>query len=224
MNKNKINISVLIVTFALSSYLSAFALDSNIKVSVDGSLNTKSEVSEKSSNVNSDSEINATVGDDKSNDSIKDNDENNATTSGGEAGEEHRSFVSSFVQNLRSIAEREDSIGDEVKVIAKEQSDSSSTTVEAITKVENKGEFSRFLFGTDYKNIGTIRSEIVKIQNRINKLSVLASSTAITIADKQELNLQISALKSEQVKLNTFVDVNENKFSLLGWFVKLFNK
>ncbi len=230
MNKNKIAIFTILIASSLMLQSKVFALVAD----VNNSVNVGVKSGGMSSDINSKSEVSATTSDkmdrnneDTNSDSeIKENNKDNSVDSDSDTKieNEHRSFVALFVHNLRSIADREGSIGEEVRVIAQEQNDSSSTTVNAIAKVENKGGFSRFLFGADYKNIGMIRSELVKIQNRIDKLSVLASSTTITLADKQELDLQITALKSEQAKLKTFVDVNENKFSLLGWFVKLFNK
>jgi hypothetical protein len=250
MNKNKISISVLTVALALSSYIPAFALDSNIKASIDGTVNVRSETpsgastgkainpkienqsttsdnKNGSSSVNSNSGDNSTTSDNRngsSSDNVKANNENNATTTSSQTANEHRSFVATFVQNLLSVANREGGIGSKVRVIAQEQNDSSSTTAEAVVKVENKGGFSALLFGTDYKNTGVIRSELAKTSDRIDRLSVLASSTSISITDKQQLEAQITALKTDQSKLNTFVNAHEGQFSLFGWFVKLFNK
>ena len=228
MNKTRISISLLTVALALSSYIPAFALDSNIKASIDGSLNVKSETSSgASSGLSSKIENQSTTSDNKngtSSENVKVNNENNATTTGSQTAAEHRSVVATFVQNLLSVANREGGIGSEVRVIAQEQNDSSSTTAEAVINVENKGGFSAFLFGTDYKNIGVIRSELASTSNRIDRLSILASSTSISITDKQQLGVQIAALKTDQSKLNTFVNAHEGQFSLFGWFVKLFNK
>ncbi len=35
---------------------------------------------------------------------------------------------------------------------------------------------------------------------------------------------QLQSLTQAQTKLEDFLKANENKFSLFGWFVKLFNK
>lgn len=237
MKKKKISTYVLTIGLALGLLIPAFAENINTKVVVEAS-DVKSGVSEKtgsdskkgsenekigiSEKIKSDSKDNATTSDKE--DKISKDDNEEATSTGSEIADEHKSVVSSFVHNLLSLAEKESEIGDKVREIAKEQNDSSSTTVEAINKVENKGGVSRFFFGSDYKNIGVIRSELSKTSNRIDELSKLASSTSIKVSDKEELNTQIEALKTEQSKLDTFVNTNESKFSLLGWFVKLFNK
>jgi len=235
MNKNKISASfVLAIALTLGSYIPALALENSVGASVDGSVNvsdkTGTEVSvEASSSVNENSQSqsdNNTASDNKkgsSNDNVKNSIEIQSTTTGSETSTEHRSTVATFVQNLLSIANREGGIGSEVKVIAQEQNDSSSTTAEAIVKVEKKGGISAFLFGTDYKNLGVIRSELAKTSNRIERLNALASSTINTQA-KIELDAQIKLLQEDQVKVTAFVDTHENSFSLFGWFVKMFSK
>jgi len=41
---------------------------------------------------------------------------------------------------------------------------------------------------------------------------------------KTALQGQIQALEQEQQNIDDFLKTNESKFSLFGWFVKLFNK
>jgi hypothetical protein len=229
MNKNKISVSfVLAIALTLGSYVPALALENSIGASVDGSVNVTSksgvEASVKaSSSVNENSQSQSDNKKGSSNDNVKANIEVQSTTTGSETSTEHRSAVATFVQNLLSIANREGGIGNEVRVIAQEQNDSSSTTAEAIIKVEKKGGISAFLFGTDYKNLGVIRSELASTTNRIDRLSKLASSTINTQA-KIELDAQIKLLQEDQAKVTAFVNTHENSFSLFGWFVKMFSK
>ncbi len=137
--------------------------------------------------------------------------------------EEHRSKVANFVQNLLQVADREGGIGEKVRTIAQEQNQSADTTVQAVEKVRNRSGLKAFLIGTDYKNIGTLRSEIVKTRNRLEQLKREQEKTE-NDADKTELQNQINALEQEQTKIEKFIKDNESKFSLFGWFVKLFNR
>ncbi|EKD43297.1 MAG: hypothetical protein ACD_72C00358G0008 [uncultured bacterium] len=50
-------------------------------------------------------------------------------------------------------------------------------------------------------------------------LDKAASSTISTSTTEQ-----LQVLKQAEEKLTKFVTENENKFSLFGWFVRLFNK
>lgn len=137
--------------------------------------------------------------------------------------EAHRSAVANFVQNLLSVADREGGIGQQVRVIAQQQNDSKEKAAEAIDKVENRSKIKTFLIGSDYKNLGALRSEMVKTRNNIDQLKRLVDKTTIE-DDKTTLKNQITALEQEQTNINDFITQNESKFSLFGWVAKLLNK
>jgi predicted transcriptional regulator len=134
----------------------------------------------------------------------------------------HRSAVASFVQSLNNIADREPGgIGEQVRAIAQEQNQAGEKVALAMEKVQNRNRFRTLLFGTDYKNTGAVRSEMVKTRNRIEKLNRIAADMEEGM-DKTVLLEEAAALEAEQAKINEFIAANENKFSLFGWAVKLF--
>jgi len=144
----------------------------------------------------------------------------------------HRSVVANFVQNLlKAASSTEGGIGQQVRVIAQQQNDSDTTTTEAITKVNNRGKIKIFLIGSDYRNLGALRSEIVHTRNRISQLTRLiqnatgtsATGTATTTATTT-IQAQIQALEQEQTRIENFIKAQEGKFSLFGWLLKLFSK
>lgn len=137
-------------------------------------------------------------------------------------GASHRSAVATFVQNLLNVANREQGgIGDQVRAVAQAQNDVVGADATAIDKIQNRNAVKTFFIGTDYKNLGILRSNMVKTRNQIDQLNALLDKT--TSADtKATLTAQIQALTLEQQKINDFVNANESKFSLFGWFVKLF--
>ena len=137
-------------------------------------------------------------------------------------GAAHRSAVASFVQNLLNVADKEQGgIGQEVKAIAQAQNDNLDKEVAEIDKINNRSKTKTFLIGTDYKNIGMLRSNMVKTQNQIDQLNRLLDKTTST-ETKAELQAQILVLTPEQQKIDDFIKANESKFSLLGWLVKIF--
>lgn len=140
-------------------------------------------------------------------------------------GEEHRSVVATFVQSLLKTASSTTAkgIGPQVRVIAREQNQSASTTIQAMEKVQERNKIKTFFLGTDYKNLGALRSEMVQTRNRLEQLNRLAENIKKQ-TDKTELQNQIQTLEQEQQKIESFVKTNESKFSLFGWFVKLLNK
>jgi hypothetical protein len=115
------------------------------------------------------------------------------------------------------------SIGQQIKVIAQEQNQSSASTTQAMEKIEKRNKIQTFLLGTDYKNLGALRSEIVQTRNRLDQLDKLIEK-AQSESDKTELQNQVKTLEQEQAKIDNFIKAQDGKFSLFGWLVKLFNK
>jgi len=136
---------------------------------------------------------------------------------------EHRSVVANFVQSIVHLAGREGGIGEQVRLIAQQQNQSEATTTEAIDKIENRSKIATFLIGSDYKNLGALRSEMVQTRNRLAHLTNLMGK-AKNASSTDEMQLQIQTLGQEQTKIETFIKAQEGKFSLFGWLLKLFNK
>ena len=76
------------------------------------------------------------------------------------------------------------------------------------------------LAGKD-KNIGALRSEVVTTQNSIDRLTK-AKERAIDDSVKADLDTQIKALEETNTNALNFIKTNESKFSVFGWFVRLF--
>jgi len=133
--------------------------------------------------------------------------------------QEHRSAAANFVQSLQDIAGREAGIGEQVRTIAQQQNQSESATVQAIEKVQSRNKIKAFLIGTDYKNLGTLRSEMVQTRNRLEQLNRLMENVQ-NEGDKTELQNQIKTLEEEQAKIESFIKAQEGKFSLFGWLAK----
>lgn len=136
-------------------------------------------------------------------------------------GEQHRSEVARFVEKLLEVADRDGGIGEQVRVIASEQASSSEKVAEAADQIEKRGKVKTFFFGSDYKNLGAIRSEIVQTESRIGKLdgelARAASSTDVT-----GVQTELAAMRVEQARLDEYVKTNESKFSLFGWVIRFF--
>ncbi len=152
------------------------------------------------------------------------NTENNGANDENELNaDSHRSDVALFVHSLLDIANREGGIGNQVRLIAQSQNDSATTTASAMDKVEEQSSLRTFFFGSDYKNLGVIRSELATTTANIEKLKVLLGSVT-NVADRASLGVQIQALEAEQAKLDSYITNHENMFSLFGWFTKMFSK
>ena len=140
---------------------------------------------------------------------------------GKEMSEQHRSKVAETVRALTDLAGKDQNIGEEVRVVAEEQESSNERATKAIQAVEARGGFKTFLIGTDYKNIGALRSEVVTTQNSIDRLTK-ARGRATDDAVKADLDAQIKALEETDANALNFIKVKEGKLSIFGWFVRLF--
>lgn len=136
--------------------------------------------------------------------------------------QEHRNRISEVVAGLTELAGKDQNIGEEVKLVAQEQKELNERSTKAMEAVETRGKFKTFLIGTDYKNVGALRSEMVKTENHINRLTKARDRTED--AEVQAgLDAQIATLQETKSQTEFFIQDNESKFSLFGWLVKLFN-
>jgi len=140
---------------------------------------------------------------------------------GKEMSEQHKSNVANVVKDLTDLAGKDKNIGEDVRAVAEEQESSNERATKAIQAVEARGGFKTFLIGTDYKNIGALRSEVVTTQNSIDRLTK-AKERAADDSVKAGLDTQIKALEETNTNALNFIKTNESKFSVFGWLVRLF--
>lgn len=136
-----------------------------------------------------------------------------------EMAEKFRNRVQEVAQELRDVAGKDQNIGEEISEVAKEQGEIADEDGEAMEAVETRGKFRSFLFGTDYRNIGKIRRNMVRSQNHINRLES-ARERATSDEVKEQINEKIADLQQIQSDTETFIQEYEDKFSLLGWLMK----
>jgi len=137
--------------------------------------------------------------------------------------EQHRNNVLKVVEELEKIGKKEKSVENEMKSIAQEEKDAVDEVSAKMERVEKRSSFKTFLIGSDYKNLGALRSELVKTENHIDRL-VKSLDRTTSSAIKAELSTQISELQVIKTKAETFIKEQESKFSLFGWMVKMFTK
>lgn len=136
------------------------------------------------------------------------------------AGEKHRSDVAEVVKKLEKIADKDISIGKEVMDVAKEEKDASEKVKDKMNAVDKRGGFKTFLIGSDYKNLGELRSELVRTDNDLNRLNkALGKATDVSI--KADLEAQIKELSAIKSEAEDFAKSIDGKFSLFGWLVRM---
>lgn len=179
---------------------------------------SRREDNDKDDGVRADGDVRATTSLDNDDDAGDDLDDDK-----GGRGEEHRSIVADVVLSLKALADRDGGIGEEVRKVAQEQASSSEHAAEAMAKVEARSVLLTFLFGADFKNLGTLRSELATTQNHIDQLT-RAKAKAVSADVKAGIDAQISALQKANADASAFVEAHADTFSVFGWFTRLFNK
>lgn len=133
----------------------------------------------------------------------------------------HKEKIKEVNQELKQVATEEQStgnseVGNQIQQVVTEQEQSQEQIVEAIEEVESRGKVKTFLIGTDYKNLGQLRSSLVHNRNQIRKLT----QTMAQVQNEGEQTLlqeQLQILMQERERIKTVITANESNFSLFGW-------
>lgn len=137
----------------------------------------------------------------------------------------HREKSQAVIRNLNQVMQQEQSIGNlesgaEIQSVVREQMQNQEQTAQAIEDVEKRGRIKTFLVGTDYKNLGQLRSSLVHNRNEIRKLTRTITQVQATGGDAAALQLQLATLMQERERIKEVIVAHETEFSLLGWVVR----
>lgn len=113
-------------------------------------------------------------------------------------------------------------VADEIEQIAEEEEETTDETAGTIEQLESRNKFKNFLFGTDYKNLGQLRSSLVHNRNQIRKLTKVMSQVQGE-EEKLMLEEQLVVLTQERERIKDVIVQNEEGFSILGWIFRLFS-
>lgn len=133
----------------------------------------------------------------------------------------HKIKTDEVIKNLEIVADSEEAVGnnqvsDEIDEVAAEEDSNQEGTTEAIEELESRNKFKTFLVGTDYKNLGQLRSSLVHNRNEIRKLT--RTLNQLQAGESGELTQkQLEILMEERQRIKELILKNEDSFSLLGW-------
>lgn len=121
-------------------------------------------------------------------------------------------------KELKKVASKIQSnrIAEELEEIADDIDENSEDVSYAIDEVETRNKWKKMLIGSDYKNLGQLRSSIVRNKNQIRQLTQIMEGLELE-EDKALIQEQIQALNQEQERLRSVIIENEGGFSVLGW-------
>lgn len=139
----------------------------------------------------------------------------------------HALKVKEIVTGIEEVALEEDEVGDEevakeLEGVAGDIENTAVDTTESIDELETRPAWKTFLLGTDYKNLGQLRSSLVHTDNSIRKIT---QTMARVEGDENDTALQerLGELNQERNRIVEMIKSEEDKFSLFGWLLRLVN-
>jgi len=136
--------------------------------------------------------------------------------------DEYKNKVAQFVHNLKEIGDMEGGIGQQVRIVAQAQNDSSSEVEDSINEINDRSDFVKFLIGPKYGSIADVQTAITENQTRIKVLTDLMAQVTDPVV-KQVLNDQVKQFQQENARLQIFVTESGSGASLFGWLMKMFS-
>ena len=137
-------------------------------------------------------------------------------------GQTQRSRVANAVEELLSAADRQGGIGEQVRVIARNQNQHQERVEAALGEAKKRGRFMKFIIGPKYKQLEKARTELQAQNQELGQLRELLDQV-IGASDEVAIAEQIAVL--EQVKSEVEAEVGREMkgFSLFGWLNKIIN-
>lgn len=136
------------------------------------------------------------------------------------------------IQNMSTVAKQVQlllqirttgGIGDQVRLIAKEQDQAQLQIQDQIHKLDSKSKLAKFISGTDYKAVKNLKQQLEQNQLRIQQLEQLQNQLS-NQGDITMVQETIQALIQENTSLQELINSEEKVFGLLGWLFKFFAK
>lgn len=147
----------------------------------------------------------------------------NQNKSGLATSQQRRSRVASAVQEMLQVADRNGGIGQQVRIIAQNQTQNQEKLETSLQKVQSRSGFAKFFIGPNYGEINNAKKILKQNREQIKQLNQVKSQFADQ-GDQQILTEQIQLLEQSNLEIENSLNVSEKGFSLFGWLFKLFAK
>ena len=132
-----------------------------------------------------------------------------------------RSQVATAVQEILRVADRNQGIGQQVRVIAQSRNQNQEQLEAGLEQVKNRGKMRKFFFGPDYKNLNTVEDRLANHTARLAELKAIAEQVS-NAADSEALQEQIAVMEQVGAELENEITSETKGFSLFGWLNKMF--
>ena len=137
--------------------------------------------------------------------------------------EQRKSQVANAVQEMLRVAERNDGVGQQIKIIAQNQNQNQEKIEASLQKVQNRSGFAKFFIGANYGEINNAKKILEQSQEQIQQLNQIKNQLS-NQGDQQQLVEQIRTLEQANLQIENSLETDQNGFSLFGWMIRLFSK
>ncbi len=133
----------------------------------------------------------------------------------------HKKKITEVVDSLSEISDEEEQIGNEetgadIAEVADDEEENVDEVTEAIKAVETRSKWKTLLFGSDYKNLGQLRSHLAHNTNSIRKLDK-AQNDVQAEGNQEDVQAQLGELVQERERIRSIITEHESDFGILGW-------
>ncbi len=139
-----------------------------------------------------------------------------------ENAEQRRSQVANAVQEMLQVAERNNGIGEQVRVIAQAQNQNQEKIENGLQKVQNRSGLIKFFAGPDYAEIDNIQRIMEQNRFQIQQLNQIKDQL-VSQEDQQVIIEQVQLLEQANLMVENILDNSRKGFSLFGWLFRMFN-
>jgi hypothetical protein len=134
-----------------------------------------------------------------------------------------RSRVANAVQEMERIAVNNQGIGDQVRVIARNQNRTQEKAEGFLRTAQKRGGFVKFFIGPNYKQLKSVEKQLESHTQNITELKELKKQIKNS-PDSVLLNEQIRIMEEITAELRKETIEEKKGFSLFGWLFKLLSK
>jgi vacuolar-type H+-ATPase subunit I/STV1 len=145
------------------------------------------------------------------------------STNGSEASQQRINKVSNAVQEMLQVADRNEGVGQQVKIIAQEQNQNQEKIEKSLEKVQNRNIIAKFLIGPNYGEINNIEKKLEQNTKQIKQLNEIKNQL-INEGDQQKLTQQIQVFEQAKLEIENALKSSQGGVSLFGWMFRLFSR
>jgi hypothetical protein len=135
---------------------------------------------------------------------------------------ENAGEVAKHVHKLLNSETLSGGIGQQVREFARTQNESQENLMQNIERIQNRNQFTRFLFGTDRNAVAEMQAEMNRNQTRLLQLVNIKDSIT-NPEDTENVQAFIDSLREQNLELAETIEEESKDKGIFGWFIDLLN-